>query len=60
MKGLQDIVSKHFVGLVLSLKIDFVSANSAEPDEMSPYAAFQLGLCCLPNYPFRGFRTPKC
>ena len=30
----------------LSLKIDFVSANSAEPDEMQHYAAFHLGLHC--------------
>ena len=38
-----------------SLKIDFVLANSADPDEMPYYAAFHLGLHCLPKYPFRGF-----
>ena len=27
-----------------------VQANSAVPDEMPPYAAFHLGLHCLPNY----------
>ena len=39
-----------------SLKIDFVLANSAGPDEMPHYnAAFHLGLPCLLKYPFRGF-----
>ena len=28
----------------LSLMIDFILANSANPDEMPPYAAFHLGL----------------
>ena len=27
--------------------MDFVLANSADPDEMPPYAAFHLGLHCL-------------
>ena len=36
----------------ISLKIDFVFANSAEPEEMSHY---HLGLHCLPKYQFRGF-----
>ena len=40
------IISKNIV--FLSLKIDFVLANSADPDEMPPYAAFHLGLHCLP------------
>ena len=31
----------------LSLKINFVSANIADPDEMSPYATFHQGLHCL-------------
>ena len=30
-----------------------ILANSVEPDEMQHYAAFHLGLHCLPNYPFR-------
>ena len=34
--------------IFLSLKIDFVSANSTDPDEMSLYVAFHLGLHCLP------------
>ena len=33
-------------------KIVFISANSADPDEMSLYAAFHLGLHCLPKYLF--------
>ena len=39
----------------LSLKVDFVLTNSADPDEMPHYAAFQLGLLCLPKYLFMGF-----
>ena len=42
-----------------SLKIDFVSANSADPDEMMHNAAFCLGLHSLTKYPFRGFRSSK-
>ena len=42
--------------ILQSLKIFFNSANSAEPDEMQHYAAFHLGLHCLPWYPFRGFQ----
>ena len=30
----------------LSLKIDFVLANSADPDEMSDHATFRLELHC--------------
>ena len=37
----------------VSLKIYFVLANSADPDEMPHYAVFHLGLHCLPKYPFR-------
>ena len=35
---------KHII--LLSLKIDFVLANSADPDEMPQYAAFYLGRHC--------------
>ena len=41
------------------MKIDFLVANSADPDEMPPYAAFHLGLHCLPKYAFRGFQSSK-
>ena len=43
----------------LFLKIVFTSAKSVDPDEMSCYAAFYLGLHCLPKYPFRGFQHTK-
>ena len=37
----------------MSLEIVFILANRADPDEMPLYAAFHLGLHCLPKYPFR-------
>ena len=37
------------------LKIYFVLVNSADPDEMPHYAAFHLGLHCLPKNLLRGF-----
>ena len=43
----------------LSLKIDFVIANSANSDELSHSAAFHLGLYCLSIYQFRGFWSTK-
>ena len=42
-----------------SLKIVFIQANSADPDEMPPYAAFHLGLHCLPKYLFTGMQNEK-
>ena len=36
----------------MSLKFVFMLANSADPDEMPPYAAFHLGRHCLPKYLF--------
>ena len=44
---------------LLSLKIILILANSADPDEMQPHAAFHLGLHCLPKYPLRGFPNTK-
>ena len=44
---------------LFSLKIVLVLAKSADPDEMQPYAAFHLGLHCLPKYLFRGFQNTK-
>ena len=46
----QVIISKHYY--LLSLKIDFVLANSTGPDEIPPSATFHLGINCLPYYPF--------
>ena len=43
-----------------SLKINFVLVNSADPNEMRHYAAFHLGLYCLPKYQFfLGFTVLK-
>ena len=42
--------------VVQSLKITFVLASTLDPDEMSRFAAFHLGLQCLPKYPFRSFQ----
>ena len=57
IKESQVIISKNIV--FLSLKIDSVLANSADPNEMPHYAAFHLGLHCLPKNLFRGFQSPK-
>ena len=43
----------------LCLKAILILANSADPDEMQHYAAFHLGLHCLPNYLFGGFQNTK-
>ena len=40
---------------IFSLMNDYVLANSADPDEMPHYAAFHLGLHCLPKYQFKEF-----
>ena len=37
------------------LKIVFFLANSADPDEMPPYAAFHRSLHCLPKYMYLFF-----
>ena len=39
--------------LFMSLTVDLIFANSADPDEMQQYAAFHLGLHCLPKYPIK-------
>ena len=57
MEGSQMIISKKIV--FLSRKIDFVSANSEDPNEMLHYAVFHLGLPCFSKYPFRGFCSTK-
>ena len=53
IEGSHVIFSKKYG--ISSLKIDFVSANSADPDEMPLHAAFHLGLHCLQKYPLWGF-----
>ena len=47
IEGSQVIISKKYT-LFLSLKINSVLANRADPDEMPHYVAFHLGLHCLP------------
>ena len=42
-----------------SLMFVLIFTNSADPDEMQHYAAFHLGLQCLPEYQFRGFQYTK-
>ena len=39
--------------------MDFVLANSADPDEMTHRVAFDLGLPCSIKYPIRGLRSTK-
>ena len=40
----------------MSLKIVFIfKANSADPAEMSYYAAFHLGFHCMPKVPVFGY-----
>ena len=43
----------------LSLNMDFVLANSADPDEMTHRVAFHLSLPCSIKYPIRGFWYTK-
>ena len=49
----QGVTGYHSQIYFFSLKIAFVLANSVDPDEMSHYTAFHLGLHCLPKYMFR-------
>ena len=41
------------------VKIVSILANSGDPDEMLPYAAFHLGLHCLPDYLFMSIRVKR-
>ena len=45
--------------LLLSLKIAFILANSADPDEMPPYVALHQGFHCLLKYLFTGIQNEK-
>ena len=56
-RGLQVNKSSNYV--LQDLKIVFIRANSAGPDEMPQNAAFHLGLHFLPKYPFSGFQHAK-
>ena len=43
----------------LSMKTVFILANSVYPDETTHYAAFHLGLRCLPKYLFISIQNDK-
>ena len=43
----------------MSMKIVFIIANTADPNEMRPYAAFHLDLHCLPKDMFTGVKNEK-
>ena len=49
IKGSQVAFSKF--RCIRSLDVVLIFANSADPDEMQQYAAFPLGLHCLPMFP---------
>ena len=55
------IVSPKFykMGVFLSLKMVYISANCADTDEILPYVAFHLGLHCLPEYLLTGIQNEK-
>ena len=53
IEGSQFIISKTII-IFLSLKINFVLPNSADPDKMLHYVAFHLGLHCA-KVPFMRF-----
>ena len=42
-----------------SLKILFMLANSADPDEMLPFGTLNLDLHSLPKYQFTGIKNEK-
>ena len=44
---------------VFLLKIVFILATNADPDEIPSYAAFHLGLHCLPKYLFTHTQNEK-
>ena len=46
----------NFLGLFDSRQ-KMLLANSGDPDQTPHYAASDLGLHCLPMYPFSGFPT---
>ena len=56
-KGSQVKFSK--CDVFLSVRVVLILANSADPDQMQHYAAFHLGLHCLPKYLFSGFQYTK-
>ena len=47
------------ISKILSLKIVFILANSADSNEMPLYAAFHLGLHCMPKYSSTSIHNEK-
>ena len=45
-----DGFSHTYYDVFLSLKVIVIIANSVHPNEMQQYAAFHLGIHCLPKY----------
>ena len=54
-----QVIISQTICYFFSLKMDFVLANSVDPDEMLHDAAFHQGLHFLPKYLFRGFQSTK-
>ena len=54
---LAERIQKPGLGVFLPLKIVFIIAYSADPDEMLSYAALDLGLHCLSKYLFTGIQN---
>ena len=50
LKVLQPLMATAGVRELCSLLAVFILANSVDPDEMWCFAAFHLGLHCLPKY----------
>ena len=57
--GIVSIIYFESSFVFLSLMIIFIVADSADPDEMPPYAAFHLGLDCLLKYLFTRIQNEK-
>ena len=57
LRGYRLKFSNYYVHL--SLKIGFIMANSAGPDEMLRFAAFHLGFTVFQNTPLGGFHYTK-
>ena len=57
----QWVASQNFYKMMYfcPLKVVFIWANSADPDEMLHNAAFHLRHHCLPKYLFTGFQIEK-
>ena len=49
----------NYLNIFLFLKNGLILTNSADSDAMSLYAAFHLGLQCLPQYLYTGIQSEK-